>query len=526
MTDNEKLEIVVRRIEEGGIDVAPSFSEYQQLFFALANIGEQGRDYLHRVCRLHPNYSAEDCNKHFDNVLKTSLGRVSIGTFYQLCKDHGVDVSMPLGRPRKSKEEKREDTANKMQKAIDHIKGQYQLRHNVWTDRTEMMEEGKWHPVNERDVDTIYCKMKLEGISLNKTDILSILNSKHVVNDYDAVNIWLDSLPAWQPHEGDDIENEVFKDDPIAEFFGHIKIANEQERDVCIHFMRKWFVGLVGMMSGQISEHNLMLVLVGEQHKGKTYFVRHILPPELSDYLYQANPSTKVDKDFIISLSEFALIFLDEFSFGNNAKSDACKYVVTSTISNERDAYGHFRERRERRAALIAAANETHFIKDIQGSRRYFPIEMVGYVDFHEVPLQYERAYAMALYLLRHGYSSKPTAQESEFITQRNMNYIEPDDVTELISSFFRKPMEEERCMAWTAGQILQELGNMGFRSNKYNAYAISRALAFLGYDAYKRHNQNHYLIVKEDPERLEINRKFEGEMILDMINREKAQEQ
>ena len=494
---------VVDEIKQRGIDITAKYDEWMLEGFALGSLGEDGREPFHTISSMHPEYDYDKCNAKFDNILASSRNMVSIGSFFDIAKRYGIDISMPKGRPRKTEQQREEETANKMQRACDFIAANYQLRYNEWTKRCEINTQNVWKPINDREFHSIYCEMKLQGINLAENDLQALLNARQVIQSYDAVREYLDSLPLWTPSEGDDVENERFSDDPIREFFEHIQFADDKNHEFYIHFMRKWFVGLVGMMLGVIDEHNLMIVLSGTQHIGKTFFARHILPPELSNYLYQANPSQRVDKDFVISLSEFILVFLDEFSFGSNAKSDAYKFITTSTTSNERDSYARFRERRTRRAALIAATNNKRYIKDAEGSRRYLSVDVAGTLNIYEHPLCYARAYAMAKYLLEHGYKTKPTAEESAEITRHNDDYMEITDCEEVIRTFFRPPFEGEKCRALSAGVLMQMMRVRGFFGKGYSAIELGRSLRRVGYQPHIIKGAVKYLIVEKDTEAL-----------------------
>ena len=494
---------VVDEIKQRGIDITAKYDEWMLEGFALGSLGEDGREPFHTISSMHPEYDYDKCNAKFDNILASSRNMVSIGSFFDIAKRYGIDISMPKGRPRKTEQQREEEAANKMQRACDFIAANYQLRYNEWTKRCEINTQNVWKPINDREFHSIYCEMKLQGINLAENDLQALLNARQVIQSYDAVREYLDSLPLWTPSEGDDMENERFGDDPIREFFEHIQFADDENHEFYIHFMRKWFVGLVGMMLGVIDEHNLMIVLSGTQHIGKTFFARHILPPELSNYLYQANPSQRVDKDFVISLSEFILVFLDEFSFGSNAKSDAYKFITTSTTSNERDSYARFRERRTRRAALIAATNNKRYIKDAEGSRRYLSVDVAGTLNIYEHPLCYARAYAMAKYLLEHGYKTKPTAEESAEITRHNDDYMEITDCEEVIRTFFRPPFEGEKCRALSAGVLMQMMRVRGFFGKGYSAIELGRSLRRVGYQPHIIKGAVKYLIVEKDTEAL-----------------------
>ena len=503
--DNTKARItkVVDEIRNRGIDITAKYDEWMLEGFALGSLGEDGREPFHTISSMHPEYDYDKCNAKFDNILASSRNMVSIGSFFDIAKRYGIDISMPKGRPRKTEQQREEEAANKMQRACDFIAANYQLRYNEWTKRCEINQKKEWLPINDREFHSIYCEMKLQGINLAENDLQALLNARQVIPSYDAVREYLDSLPLWAPSEGDDVEKEQFSDDPIREFFEHIQFADDENHEFYIHFMRKWFVGLVGLMLGVIDEHNLMIVLSGTQHIGKTFFARHILPPELSNYLYQANPSQRVDKDFVISLSEFILVFLDEFSFGSNAKSDAYKFITTSTTSNERDSYARFRERRTRRAALIAATNNKRYIKDAEGSRRYLSVDVAGTLNIYEHPLCYARAYAMAKYLLEHGYKTKPTAEESAEITRHNDEYMEISDCEEVIRTFFRPPFEGEKCRALSAGVLMQMMRVRGFFGKGYSAIELGRSLRRVGYQPHIIKGAVKYLIVEKDTEAL-----------------------
>ena len=130
---------------------------------------------------------------------------------------------------------------------------------------------------------------------------------------------------------------------------------------------------MVALMLGRISENPQMPIFKGLQHIGKTYFVRHILPPELSDYRLEVGPSERIDKDFIISLSETPLILFDEISFGSNQKSEAFKYIVTSSRSNVRElSFRGFRGREYNANSIGKSMKKLGFEKKkIRGTNKY-----------------------------------------------------------------------------------------------------------------------------------------------------------
>jgi predicted P-loop ATPase len=280
---------------------------------------------------------------------------------------------------------------------------------------------------------------------------------------------------------------------------------NSELYDTMFH---KWFVGMVKLWRGKSEENPIMPVLCGHQHIGKTYYIRHILPPLLASYLFPVNPSSRVDKDFEIAMSETPLMFLDEFSVSNQQKSEAYKYAITASKSYLRDSYDHFREMRTRKASLIAATNHESFIREAEGDRRYLAVNLTGTVNLNDHPLPYEGAYAQALWLLDHGYSAKPTQQESELISEHNLPYLIPDDVDEALRTFVRKPEDTDNPEAYTAGDLLGVLYAKGFRGPKYTSQAIAKAMKGMGIDYIKRQGRKKYVVVIADSGRQQCERK------------------
>jgi len=94
-TDDETLSKVYRcvaNLERYRIDITANYADWFTIGAALASLGEQGRDPFHRVSAINSNYRYKECNRKFDNLLRTTHS-IGIGTFFQrydqLC---GIDT--------------------------------------------------------------------------------------------------------------------------------------------------------------------------------------------------------------------------------------------------------------------------------------------------------------------------------------------------------------------------------------------------------------------------------------------------
>ena len=90
------IEEVTQRIENAGIDITADYGDWVKLGFALSEeLGEHGRPIYHRLSRFYPGYKYEECDKQYDHCLRSKGSGVTIRSFFQLAKEHGVSVSVP-----------------------------------------------------------------------------------------------------------------------------------------------------------------------------------------------------------------------------------------------------------------------------------------------------------------------------------------------------------------------------------------------------------------------------------------------
>jgi hypothetical protein len=88
------IEEITQRIETTATDIAPTYPDWRDLGFALADaLGETGRLYYHRLSRFYPNYTEKETNKQFTACLKAHGHGITIKTLYHLAKQAGIKIS-------------------------------------------------------------------------------------------------------------------------------------------------------------------------------------------------------------------------------------------------------------------------------------------------------------------------------------------------------------------------------------------------------------------------------------------------
>ena len=90
------VETITQRIESLAVDIAPTYADWRDLGFALANeLGGSGKSYYHRLSKFYQNYNPMEADKQFEACLKAHGNGVSIKTFYHLAKAAGINVGIP-----------------------------------------------------------------------------------------------------------------------------------------------------------------------------------------------------------------------------------------------------------------------------------------------------------------------------------------------------------------------------------------------------------------------------------------------
>ena len=94
-TNISKVETIIQQIENRQIDIATAYGDWRNIGFAFSDeFGEEGRELFHRISRFYADYSEKDCNRQFDNCLKSKGQGISISTFFFHAKEAGVVVNM------------------------------------------------------------------------------------------------------------------------------------------------------------------------------------------------------------------------------------------------------------------------------------------------------------------------------------------------------------------------------------------------------------------------------------------------
>lgn len=487
-TDQERLDTLARRISESGIDLTASQRDWTIMAYACASQGEGGREAFHLISSNYPGYSREECDKHFSYCLRTSKNQVGMATLVKLCKDYGIDTSMPRGRRPKNEEQRKEEQANTISLVSEQLRNGRLWRKNLISEKVEHSVDGKtWTEMDDRMLNTLITRLRQQGLRISEPALRALIDSSDFSVDFDPVTAYLESLPAWDPQRDPDYISTMF--------VGHMTFANEHERDFYDQVFHRWFTCMVALWKGIIDENPLLPTFCGSEQIGKTFFCKNILPPCLRPYWTEVRPNDPLNTDTMLTLSRVLLIIFDEIRISNDAKSNMLKYLMTSSQTTLRASYDRFAKTRQRKASFIATTNFKQFIRETEGNRRYVGIDLTGTTNINDNPIDYDGAYAQAVYLLRNGYQPKPTREESMRIKEHNKAFMQMNDCEQALLTFVRQPEEYGNAQIVTPGDLLQELNNRGFRGAPFNTNEIGRSLTRLGFKSKKTNRGKGYFL-------------------------------
>ena len=90
----EDVESVVREIEQRSIDIAPNYKDWVELGFALVDgLGENGREYYHRISRFYPIYQREETDQQYTHCLHSKGQGITIRSFFHLANQAGISLA-------------------------------------------------------------------------------------------------------------------------------------------------------------------------------------------------------------------------------------------------------------------------------------------------------------------------------------------------------------------------------------------------------------------------------------------------
>lgn len=178
-----------------------------------------------------------------------------------------------------------------------------------------------------------------------------------------------------------------------------------------------------------------VLVLEGAQGIGKTSAARALAIR--SDWFAGSLPDIHT-KDAALQLLGHWIVEVAELKAVRNSQLEAVKSFITETADTFRPPYGRRTAKFPRQCVFIATTNESSYLRDRTGNRRYWPLRC-GRVDVENLLRDRDQLWAEAVHEYRQGTAWHLTAQESAQAAdeQRDRVYVSEleTDVSEYLTN-------------------------------------------------------------------------------------------
>ncbi|WP_180062740.1 VapE domain-containing protein [Acinetobacter sp. YH12114] len=295
-----------------------------------------------------------------------------------------------------------------------------------------------------------------EIISLCKTNHLSTENTKlylsKIANEtqYSPVINWIESKKWDGQNRINDFLKTVKVEDPK-------KLKNGELFHE--HLIKKWLIQAVAAaFCPKISAAGI-LVFQGKQGLGKTSWFKSLVPREFDNELIKSDSSLDPhDKDSVLSNISYWLVELGELnSTFSKADIAALKSFITRDFDEVRKPYAQTPSKFGRKTVFFASVNDSDFLVDPTGNRRYWtvPASYIQYV--HNFDMQ--QVWAEVYELYKAGESFRLDHEASDLLSSINDHHMTANPVEDKMDvGFYWDRMDRSTWQWLTATDIYMEL--------------------------------------------------------------------
>ena len=363
--------------------------------------------------------------------------------------------------------------------------------------RAEGVCGSSWRQFTDDDRNSLWRALSKElGARVVRQDISAVVKSDFSPR-YHPFEEYIKALPAWDGAT-----------DHIARLASSVTVKGDQE-----YFSRcfkKWLVAFIAAIFDPEEVNHEILVFIGRQGSYKSTWFHYLLPPVLRQYfLPKLMSNSGITKDDLFKIAQSGLVCLEEIDNMKQRDLNQLKAITTMRTINERRSYGEFNEFHRHIASFCATGNNRFFLTDHTGNRRFLAFEVESIVPPQTYNFGYEGVYAQAYALWQQGFRYWFNEEENAEINLRNIEFEAPNKELELITKYYRVPMQGEECKFLTATDILERInGNI---KEQLSTVRIGIALRAMGIERVRSGNSRGYRLVEITPDQININQRALG---------------
>lgn len=256
------------------------------------------------------------------------------------------------------------------------------FRYDEWTQKAEILKDGRWSEVDDNDFTPIQRKisaMYSPFRTVGKEMVIDAINDACRAHSYDRAVDYLRSI----------------KWDKVPRLDGWLTKAYGCPSDAYhIAVGSNFWKGIVKRIIEPGCKFDTVLILEGKQGCGKSTSLSIIGGD------WHLETTLKADnKDFFLQFKGKLIVEFSEGETLSRTETKNMKAMISTQVDTYRAPYGRVMKDVPRRCVFAMSTNQDEYLKDESGNRRFYPVEVVrDFVDFEWLKANRDQLYAEALY--------------------------------------------------------------------------------------------------------------------------------
>ena len=242
-------------------------------------------------------------------------------------------------------------------------------------------------------------------------------------------------------------------------------------------YSRKFLIQAVARALSPGCQADSVLVLVGSQGAGKSTMFRTLAGDEwFNDTVIDLRSSDRFSVINGTWIYEFA-----ELASFRASKSEPIKAFVTSRVDTWRPPYARTEITHRRRVVFVASTNESEFLADYTGSRRFWPVKVTGPLQREWLDSVRDQLWAEAVVAFKAGEDWHLSREEDGWRQVEADQYQETDPWTVLVAAWTKDRTDpfttaavlEDACKVDKARQGFREMARVGHILRRLGFFAV-----------------------------------------------------
>jgi predicted P-loop ATPase len=277
----------------------------------------------------------------------------------------------------------------------------------------------EWNGEPLTDEHITICRLQLERtyeLKASPSDLHAIIKVIAAQVAYHPVVDWLESL-RW---DGVPRAGELFT-----------RYAGASSAPILEVFGRKFLISAVARVMQPGCQVDTMPVLQGAQGLGKSSFFRALA----GDDWFRDDPIDIRHKDASMALEGVWIYEMAELSSVRVRDAESTKAFLSRRVESFRRPYERTVTRIPRQVVFVGTTNESAFLSDPTGARRYWPVPVVSMPDLHALHADREQLWAEAFEAYQSGAVWHLTTAEAAALVSHQAVFQHEDPWAPLIAS-------------------------------------------------------------------------------------------